>query len=273
MLKNTVFSDSLKIKYTNDSMDNPLFLSDDIAKTLSVKVGNSLSISVGNKNINYTVKGIFGSDGRNVGGTVIALMINETKEAFDGDAKYNGAYICSNNNFATKSYLASYKPEGDLRSREEFDSDEQYQLYLDTRSKTDYSSSIFDTASYIKEQHNRYDSQVMRDLLITIGFALMELILVLLCVLIPVNRFEKNALQAEKKSGATLKQINSIVNKYFAMTLLAIIVAFIIGAIINLLVWKLPLLAFANGRGIILLISVLACWIIKIKKIKSKYFK
>lgn len=271
-LSNTVFSEKLKISCLHSTTKNPVYISDDIANTLNVDVGDIIVVALNNSQIEYSIKGIFRSDGRNVGGTLIAIFEEDTKNTIGEGAKYNGAYICSNDNAASKAFLESYKPEGDLRSRDEFDSDEQYQLYLENRSKNTYSSSTFETAAFIKEQHNRKDSKVSRDLLLTILFAIIALTLICAFSAVPANRYVNKVLQSSKKNGATYKHVSSSIGSFFGLMIVAVGLSFLLGGILNLLIWNVPIISVINTVGIISLILVLVIWIVKIQKIKNKSF-
>lgn len=120
----TVFSDSLKLKETTSTVNNPLYISSDLAKGAGLSLNDTVNITLSGTSIEFTISGIYKSDYRNVGGTAIAIMQNDVKSLCGEEYKYNGAYVCSNDVNSTQSYIEKYVGAGDIRSADEFDSED-----------------------------------------------------------------------------------------------------------------------------------------------------
>ena len=176
-LPSTVFSDKLAIKKAGSNPGNALYISQDFAQLSKLNLNDAVDLTIDGTSVKFQIAGIYKSDYRNVGGTLIAVLNDDIVSALGGTYRYNGAYVSSNDANKTRDYLDDYQPLGDLRSREEFSSDEAYQIYLDER-KNDDGRSVFDRETHLNNVGKRNDARLIRNLLLAIVCSVAAIVLV-----------------------------------------------------------------------------------------------
>lgn len=271
-LEYTVFSDSLKIKTVSSSVNNPLYVSSELAKTADISTSETVNISVSGTPIEFTVVGIYKSDYRNVGGTAIALMQNDIKTVCGDDYRYNGAYISSNDLTATKSYLESYIGMGDLRSADEFDSDAAYQQYLENRNNKSSSESTFYRDDYIKELDRRYSSKLYRELIISLSFIVGSLISLLINLICKPGKYTKSDVEKDIRNNFTLKQEKQMYSRYNVCGLILYILAFIAYLSVSYFVVGNALISLSNISALALtVLFVVIARALSIRKLNKQF--
>lgn len=210
----TVFSDSLKLQAITSAANNPLYVSADLAKSAGLSLNDTIALTVSGTSVEFTISGIYKSDYRNVGGTAIAIMQNDVKAICGDNYRYNGAYICSNDAASTQSYLEKYIGMGDLRSADEFDSDDAYKIYLENRNSKSSSESTFYCSSYVKELERRYNSKLNRDLIISVAFIVGAALFLLIDLCGKPNRYTKNDVEKDIRNNFTLEQEKQMYGRY-----------------------------------------------------------
>ena len=210
----TVFSDSLKLKETSSTANNPLYISSDLAKGAGLSLNDTVNITLSGMTIEFAISGIYKSDYRNVGGTAIAIMQNDVKALCGEEYKYNGAYVCSNDVNSTQSYIEKYVGAGDIRSADEFDSEDAYQQYLENRKNKNSTESTIYVSSFIKELERRYNSKLNRDLIISIAFIVGAAVFLLINLCCKPNRYTKNDVEKDIRNNFTLEQEKQMYGRY-----------------------------------------------------------
>lgn len=259
-IDSTVFSDSLLIDDVAFDGERSICISDELASELNLSVGDSVSITVSGSTEEYFVARIYGSDHRNVGGTIIALLSEST-------TNYSGAYVCSRNTADTRAYLDSYVPLGDLRDRYEFDSDEAYQIYLEDRESADYSNSLFDTEAYLKEVSKRYDSQKSRMLVISTVVYLVAAVIPAVCMLIKSRRYTKKDVRKDVRNNFSLDVEKAMYKSYFSsvmsfcviLSLVAFAITFVFFSKFILLIRAICVVVIVFALSVIVSTSVKTC--------------
>ena len=273
-LNYTVFSDQLLESEVNADGKNEIYISNDFAPSFSLKPGDEISSLICGQIVHFTVAAIYESDNRQVGGMAIATMSGDVLEAISEGYKYSGAYIKSNDVAATEDFLESYVPLGDLRSRDEFDSDELYQIYLDKRAETDYTFTTFYRESYLKEVSNRNDSKMLREAFFAFGIMGGCALVLFAFFLVRVLIYCKTEVRKDIKNKFSFKQEQSMFNKYFALNLIIVLLCSVIFAFVGALFFDYALLEINNIVAVsTLTIAVIASWIIQRSILKSKFFK
>ncbi|MBQ3041271.1 MAG: hypothetical protein IJD42_06705 [Clostridia bacterium] len=273
-LKYTVFSDQLLESEKNVDSKNEIYISNDFASSLSLIPGDEISTIICGQNVKFTIASIYKSDNRQVGGMAIATMSGDVLEALSGGYKYSGAYIKSNDIAATEDFLESYVPLGDLRSRDEFDSDELYQIYLDKRAETDYTLTTFYRESYLNEVSKRNDSKMLRESLLVFGIMGGCALILFAFYLVRTLMYCKTEVRKDIKNKFSFKQEQSMFNKYFVLNLIVVLLCSVIFAFVGSLIFDYALLEINNIVAVSsLTIAVIASWIIQRTILKSKFFK
>lgn len=245
-LNYTVFSDKLSIERSDSSPTNPIYISSDIAKNAGVSLNDTLNLTIGNTPIEFIVIGIYKSDYRNAGGTAIIILQNDVMALLGEDYNFNGAYISSNDISATKTYLDTYIGMGDLRSADEFDSDNAYQQYLENRKNKNSSESVFNSAIYITELGKRYNSKLMREFVISIGLIVGAAIILLIDLLSKTRRYTKSDVEKDIRNNFTLKQEKQMFGNYNTLGTMLYILAVIAYIVVSYFIFNIAFISVNN---------------------------
>lgn len=210
----TVFSDNLKIKLSSAQSPNPLYVSTDLAKSAGLSMNDSVKIYVLGTSIEFTINGIYKSDYRNVGGTAITIMQDDVQTLCGDDYRYTGAYISSNDVNSTKSYIEKYVGMGDLRSADEFDSEDAYQQYLENRRDKTSSKSTFYRSEFINELNRRYSVKLNRDFIISLALIAGAIIFLLINLCGKMNSYTKKDVEKDIRNNFTLEQEKQMYGRY-----------------------------------------------------------
>lgn len=164
---NTLFSKQLLKSGSVPSFNDVVAIDTTIASKHGVSVGDLVTIKSGNGSVKCEIGAIYEADGRHDSGMMMALYAGELCTMLNSkvDLKYSGAYIKSSNITSTETFLKSFVPTGDLRSRDEFNSDELYNEYLELRKDTDYTQTMFYRGRYVQELNNRYDGKLLQSII------------------------------------------------------------------------------------------------------------
>ena len=142
-------NDRLFIKGEKENDDNVLFVDYSFSKRNGVNIGSPIALLIGNKEKEYKVSGIvnnfsdFLSSSENQRDVVLLFIdIEELYSYIEKEISYSSAYIRCNDADAFKQYLTTYKPYGRMRSKDSFDSEQEYNEYVDYFEKGQYEAEI-----------------------------------------------------------------------------------------------------------------------------------
>lgn len=249
-LSATIFSDELLIKKASNKSANQLYISQDFASASKLNLNDDIELVIDGTSIRFVIAGIYESDYRNVGGTLIAVLNNDIVSALGGTYRYNGAYISSNDVNKTRDYLDDYQPLGDLRSREEFSSDEAYKLYLDER-KSDDGRKLFDSAEFLNNVSKRNDASLIRNLLLAIGCILIALVVIYAAAQARLSGYIKKHADNDMRNSFTLKQERSMFKLFCFKDMLIIIGVYAVVLVVSWLVFKINVVSVIPLIGVI----------------------
>lgn len=234
----TPFSNELLIAGEISDELNSICISNEIADNSGVEVGDVISVNVQNQYIDFAVAGIYESDYRSVGGMMLAELNGDLEQLIGSEYKYSGAYLGSNNTSMTDDYVEKYVPLGDLRTREEFDSDEAYDIYLKDRETSDYSKMIFYTENYLKEVEKRNEGKAERQIIIAILLYLVSALIPVICSVAKASAYIRKDLLRDIRNNYTVKQECSMFGKFFMCVLVITLFAEIIGVLFGSVMLK-----------------------------------
>lgn len=242
----TTLSDALTMKKGSGNGNNSLFVTDDFAKSVGVKVGDTIKISVDGTEVSFTIEGIYKSDHRHVGGTLITVKTTDIENAMKS-ARYGGAFVASNNLSESGSYFANeYKPQGDIRSRDEFDTDDAYQTYLETRDQSDTTKEAFVTADYVKELSRRNNGKLLRNMILVIALAVVAYIILASIMLVRTNNYTKTNVLRDIKDNFTIDQETRMYRKYFTTLCLYMLIINVAVAVVSYFIGLMELVSVVN---------------------------
>ena len=273
LLSSTVFSDDLLIDGIRQQSDNPLYISDDFATTAKLSVGDEVEISLNGTVVHFEVEGIYGSDHRNVGGTIITILSEDVLDALGDSIRYSGAYICSNDINETMEYLDDYQPLGDLRSRDEYDSDEAYQIYLDGRNTRD-SNAVFDKESFLRDIGKRNDAKLIRNLLISIACVIVSAVAIAISVSVRLSGYINKSVGKDIRNNFTLLQEHQMFRRFCVLDYLLLMIAYLMVLLIMFVILKINTITALSLIGIVLLlIIVVSVFISSCRKLDVEFSK
>ena len=252
-LSSTVFSEKLVVKKTNSNPENALYISQDFAQSSKLNLNDTVDLSIEGNSVKFQIAGIYKSDYRNVGGTLIAVLSDDVNSALGGTYRYNGAYVCSNDVNKTRDYLEDYQPLGDLRSREEFSSDEAYQIYLDER-KNDDGRSVFDCETHLNNVGKRNDARLIRYLLLAVVCVVAALLVVCIATFIRLIGYINKHADNDRRNSFELEQERAMFKSFCVSDMIIMTVTYLIALVVSWIVFKVDILSYVSLIGILVLV-------------------
>ena len=164
-LKFTMYNDSRLISKL-DGLSNPLYADYKFAKDNNVKLGDEIEFN----GIKFQVGKIYETN-TYYGSAVFVPLIGEQKVLIESVSKsYSGAYLKVNDISKSDAYLRNYKPMGRLKTRDDFNTDEEYQIHYNSWNNANYYNEItsFNTkreSVNLKTEVNFYIAVVISSLL------------------------------------------------------------------------------------------------------------
>ena len=273
-IDSTVFSNKLLVSSSEETHTNAMLVSSKVADSLKLNIGDEVSATVFDNEIKYTIAAIYEDDQRNVGGTVMVVMSGDLAQEKPQNYIYSGAYISSNNYQKTKEYLDGYKPLGDLRPREDFESDEIYEIYLESRENTDYTKMIFYRDAFLADVSSRNDSKLTRELTVTIIVDIIGLLAVFAWIFIRALKYCKNEVRGDIRNNYSVKQEQKMFNTYFALIgIISLAVAVVLSLVTNL-IWGIKLLSMFNIISFVAIVAlVIIAWGVQTFLLKKMFAK
>lgn len=253
----TTFSKPLLIKTGSGSYQNPLFITEDFAKIANINVDETIEIPVDGTNVSFVVAGIYKSDYRRIGGSLLAINEGDVAVALKSN-KYGGAFVGSNNLAESDAYFKNvYIPMGDLRLRDEFESEKAYQTYLETRDQSDSTKEAFITSDYIKELSRRNEGKLIRKIVFSVVCMVIAYLSMSLLLALRANDYTKTNVLRDIKDNFTIDQEVHMYIRYFVIVgLLMIFVNAVVGILGHLLGW-INIISVVNIAGVCIPIVLL----------------
>lgn len=147
------FNDSRILKGSYSLLEKNVYLDEVVAKELNANVGDVINVALGKGVVlNLTVSAIFETNTLFENGSIFFSYSGDNKSNIDSKrtVSLSGALIQANALQECFEYLKSYKPYGEMLSRDYFESDLEYEQYVDDFEKADYSSRIFKKQAYLE---------------------------------------------------------------------------------------------------------------------------
>lgn len=121
-----------------DGLSNPLYADYKFVKDNNIQLGNEVEFN----GIKFQVGRIYETN-TYYGSAVFVPLIGEQKTLIESVSRsYSGAYLKVNDLTKADAYLRNYKPLGRLKTRAEFNTDEEYQIHYNSWSKANYYNEI-----------------------------------------------------------------------------------------------------------------------------------
>lgn len=190
-IDNTMYNADRLIEKANVEYDNPVLVDWQFCHDTSANIGDTILLNIAGNVAEYRIYGIYETNSIYDGGAILASMSDEQKEAVKQSSKnsgYSGMYISASDYNACQAFLATdYRPLGRLKEREQFDSEEQYQVHYDAIMSSGYANEITDFR--IRENGNNTKGNV---LMILIGAGLAAVLTIIFNIIMAKRGCEKN---------------------------------------------------------------------------------
>ena len=143
-LSMTMFNDKTSISSISKT-SNYAYVDLIAADSLGINCGDELSVTIAGSTLKYIVCGIYEDNSLFSEGTVLVDFSGDIKTVYEANASsngYAGAFINASNESECESFLRSYIPEGRLKDRSAFESDEAYNTYNEAIKSGNYANEI-----------------------------------------------------------------------------------------------------------------------------------
>lgn len=206
--------------------DKYVYVDYNFCELYGVKLGDSIKIMVNGNEEMYIVSRIYRTDYLYSDGVIIA-----TKDMIPLSDKSLHAYLTTNNKDLLVSYLQDYKPLGTLLPKTSFQSEADYQRYLDDfNNKRYYSSYVTDLS---KESDNVTDGYVKKFAAASSAFRTSIIIVSILCLLTSLICFFANAKNKKDKIYKYIQENgNKKIFKLFTVFNLSFVIFVLVGMLI-----------------------------------------
>lgn len=186
----TMYNSKRLIKKSNIEFENPILVDWQFCKETSANIGDTVSFSIDRETAEYKIYAIYETNSVYEGGAILAPLSTEQKDTIAQNSQnngYSGMYISASDYSACQAYLTKdYRPMGRLKMREQFDSDEQYQVHFEAIMSSGYANEITD----FRVRENSLDKKVSLTM-IWIGTALSAALFIVFNVIISKRGSEK----------------------------------------------------------------------------------
>ena len=144
----TMYNNRRLINKSEQIYDNPILVDRQFCNDTSAEIGDTISMSIDGNDVEFRIYAIYETNTVYDGGAILAQISTEQKEAIQQKSSnngYSGMYVFANDYGVCKSYLSSeYRPLGRLRSRDQFEDDDKYQIHYDAIMSSGYANEITD---------------------------------------------------------------------------------------------------------------------------------
>lgn len=273
----TIFSDELLIDKTINTHEISAYITEDYANNNNLRLDDQIIFMTVSGNIKVNVAAIYESDHRALGGSILIEYNDKLLDSLFNDRShiiYSGAFISSNDILKTKTYLKNYMPKGNLKDQSDFKTEAEYNSYLEYIYSIDYSYSIFSTENYIDELHNRHDSAILRNKILSYVFLFSCLVSYLIFMILKFTKYFKRNIFIDKKNNYSFKQESGMFARYYLMMIILSIICLSISLILEMLLLKNNIFVVRNY--ILFINLILFSFFVMIKSIlsiKKEFYK
>lgn len=147
-LDRTMYNQARLIETSSITTDYPVLVDYQFCLDTGAKLGGVVSFSIGENLQEYIITAIYETNSLYDGGAILVQVPAERIEAIRQQSKnkgYSGMFVTASDYDTCRLYLTTdYRPLGRLHDREQFDSDEQYQIHYDAIMSSGYANEITD---------------------------------------------------------------------------------------------------------------------------------
>lgn len=147
-LDGAMYNQARLIETSSITTDYPVLVDYQFCLDTGAKMGGVVSFSIGENLQEYIITAIYETNSLYDGGAILVQVPAERIEAIRQQSKnkgYSGMFVTASDYDTCRLYLTTdYRPLGRLQDRDQFDSDEQYQIHYDAIMSSGYANEITD---------------------------------------------------------------------------------------------------------------------------------
>ncbi|MGN1227602.1 MAG: hypothetical protein ACI4TX_03070 [Christensenellales bacterium] len=183
----TMYNQS-RLIFSKEGLQNPIYIDYEFSKVNNVHLGDEIVFN----NIKFQVGRIYETNTYYIS-ALFAPLVGEQKELIESISKsYSGAYLKCNDILLADSFLKTYKPEGRLKDRSEFATDDEYQFHYNSWNNASYYNEITSFASKLDAIVEKTSVHYL------FGYGIALVVMVALFILLSLRKCEKNYFSKKK---------------------------------------------------------------------------
>ena len=151
-----------------------------------------------------------------------------------------------------------------MRPREDFVSDEAYDIYLTSRQNADYTKSIFYRDSFLADVSSRNDAKLNRNFLLLMIVDIIGLLLFFAWPLARAMKYCKKEVRGDIRNNYTVKQEQLMFGAYFGTIFVLSAVLSLVYSFVNYFCWGISVFSIFNiATAAAAAFLVVAGWLIQ----------
>lgn len=251
----TMFNSRRAIQKGTGSYETPLYIGEDFAIDNNLKIGDEITCN----GYKLTVAAIFEPDTYK-GCILVPVTSGEFLNMIESSTNaYSGAYIEVNDENAAESYLRSYKPEGRLKDRDSFESDEEYQIHYDAWADASYYNEITSFSDKLNGVRLTDTNGIW------IGSGVVVLIYLIVNLILFIRKTERYYFKTRKsRIGLKTYYVLTAISDLIFSGVAAITTTYICGMLNNSYVMQSSAFKAEIITSIVLVCSIVACLVVNL---------
>ncbi|MBQ1734557.1 MAG: hypothetical protein II038_06720 [Lachnospiraceae bacterium] len=226
----TMYNSQRLIEKSSSEFDNPILVDWKFCHDTSSKIGDTVTFTLGGNNVEYRIYAIYETNSVYDGGAILAQISDEQKNAIQQNSNnngYSGMYVMASDYSACKSYLTSeYRPLGRLKSRDQFEDDDQYQIHYDAIMSSGFANEITD----FRVKESGLDKKIS-PLMVLIGAALSLVLIIAFNIVMSKRGCERVYFQ--KHCIPKGQNVKPYYNTAFVFEIISFVVIYVVGIIVK----------------------------------------
>lgn len=230
-IDSTMYNSQRLIEKANSEYDNPILVDWQFCHDTSAKIGDNVSFTLDGKNVEFRIYAIYETNSIYDGGVVLAEISEEQKNSIQQKSNnngYSGMYVMASDYNTCKSYFINeYRPLGRLKSREQFEDDDQYQIHYDAIMSSGFANEITD----FRVKESGLDKK-NSPLLIWIGAALSVVLMIAFNVVMSKRGCER--IYFQKNCIPKGQNVKPYYNTAFGFEIISFVLIYVVGLVIKI---------------------------------------
>lgn len=187
----TMYNSRRLIRIADEKYENPAYADWEFVNDTGASIGDYVSVTLGERVLEYRIYAIYETNSLYDGGALLVPMTEEIKVAISEKSKnngYSGMYVSASDYGACRIYLMTdYRPLGRLKTRDQFETEDQYSVHYDAIMSSGFANEITDFR--VRKDNSEKSVSVMT---VWIGAAISAIMLIIFNCLMSRRGCEHN---------------------------------------------------------------------------------